>query len=225
MHKRQLSLLHAVISGDNKCLQDVVQRQLACSFNNERSFFYMVAQVLEKYSLPTLSQLIASNIGKLQWKNMCKQVIESYWTKSYVDGIKTKKTLKYLSVRGLHVGRTHLVWQNLEPVSAVRKGVAKARFLTGIYILQSSRHVFSNRTVDPICRLCQLKVEDIHHVVTRYPAFHSIRTITINQLMNLQYSSRVFSISLPSQWVIKLSGWIKNFYPSVIPPISVETLQ
>ena len=59
IHKRQLSLLHAVISSDNKCLQDVVQRQLACSFNNEFSFFYVVAQVLEKYSLPTLSQLIA----------------------------------------------------------------------------------------------------------------------------------------------------------------------
>ena len=32
------SLLHAVINSDNKCLRDVVQRQLACSFNNEYSF-------------------------------------------------------------------------------------------------------------------------------------------------------------------------------------------
>ena len=124
--------LHAVISSDNKCLQDVAQRQLACSFNNEFSFFYMVAQVLEKYSLPTLSQLIASVIGKLQWKNIFKQAKQSYWTKSYVDDIKTKKTLKYLSVRGLRIGRTHLVWQNLESVSAVRNGVVKARFLSGV---------------------------------------------------------------------------------------------
>ena len=41
IHKRQLSLLHAVISSGNKCLRDVVQRQLACSYNNEYSFFYM----------------------------------------------------------------------------------------------------------------------------------------------------------------------------------------
>ena len=41
----------------------------------------------------------------------------------------------------------------------------------------------------------------------------------------IQYSSRVFSTSLPSQWIIKLSGRIKIFYPSVIPPILVETLQ
>ena len=45
IHKKQLSILHAVISSDNKCLRDVVQRQLACSFNIAFSFFYMVANV------------------------------------------------------------------------------------------------------------------------------------------------------------------------------------
>ena len=35
---------------------------------------------------------------------------------------KNKKTLKYLSVRGLRVGLSHLVWQDLRTVSAVRKG-------------------------------------------------------------------------------------------------------
>ena len=54
-----------------------------------------------------------------------------------MNDLKTKKTLKYLSVRVLRVGRTYLVWQNLESVSAVRKGVSKAGFLTGVYILQS----------------------------------------------------------------------------------------
>ena len=47
----------------------------------------------------------------------------------------------------------------------------------------------------------------------------------LQHLVDVQYCSRVFSISLPSQWVIKLSGRIKIFYPSVIPPILMETLQ
>ena len=70
-------------------------------------------------------------------------------------------------------------------VSPVRKGVVEARFLTEGYIFQSSRHVFSNRTLGLNCRLCQLEVEDIRHVVTRCPAIHNIRTLTTNQLMNL----------------------------------------
>ena len=97
----------------------------------------------------------------------------------FVDDINSKKTLRYLSVRGLRVGHSHLVWQNLESVSAVRKGVIKAMFLTGVYLLQSKKHVFSNKTVDPNCRLCQLDVEDIHHVVTRCPAYHCVRTLSV----------------------------------------------
>ena len=111
----------------------------------------MVANVLEQYGLPTLSNLMPLDIGKEQWKILCKKAIASYWTKLYGDDIKTKKTLKYLSVPGLCVGHSHLVSQNLDPVSAVRKGVIQARFLTGVYLLQSNRHIFSNKTVDPNC--------------------------------------------------------------------------
>ena len=166
IHKRQLSLLHAAINSDNKYLRDVVQRQLACSFN---SFFYSLAHVLEQYNLPTLSSLIATEIEKKQWKIQCKKAVAVYWKNVFVDDIKSKKTLNYLSVRGLRVGHSHLVCQNLETVSAVRKGVIKARFRTGVYLLQSNKHVFSNKTVDPNCQLCQLDVEDIHHAVTRCP--------------------------------------------------------
>ena len=75
IHKKQLSLLYAVINSDNKCLRDVVQRQLGCSFNNEYSFFYMVAQVLEQYSLPRLNSLVTSDIWKDQWEIPCKKAV------------------------------------------------------------------------------------------------------------------------------------------------------
>ena len=74
IHQKQLSILHTVVGSDNKCLRDVVQRQLAYSFNNEFSFFYMVANVLEQYGLPTLSNLMASDIGKEHWE----RALENY---------------------------------------------------------------------------------------------------------------------------------------------------
>ena len=73
IHERQLSLLHAVFSSDNKYLGDVVQCQLACSFNNEYSFFYTLTHVLEQFNSPTLSSLVAAEIGKEQWKIQCKK--------------------------------------------------------------------------------------------------------------------------------------------------------
>ena len=95
----------------------------------------MLANVLEQYSLPSLSKIMASDIGKEQWKILFKKALASYWARLFGDDIKNKTTLKYLSVRGLRIGQSHLVWQDLETVSAVRKGVIKARFLT------SNRHI------------------------------------------------------------------------------------
>ena len=103
----------------------------------------MLANVLEQCSLPRLSNIMASDIGKEQWKILFKKALASYWVRLFGDDIKNKTTLKYLSVplRGLRIGQSHLVWQDLETVSAVRKGVIKARFLTGVYLLQSNRHI------------------------------------------------------------------------------------
>ena len=70
-------------------------------------------------------------------------------------------------------------------IAAVRKAVTKVRFLLGVYMLQSSKHVFSNKTVDATCRLCRLESEDIRHTVTRCPAFNTIRASTLNKLRDI----------------------------------------
>ena len=57
LHKRRLSLLNSDITGDNECLEGLVQRQLVCSFNVKTSFF-ITSNILEKYELPSLSQLM-----------------------------------------------------------------------------------------------------------------------------------------------------------------------
>ena len=74
LHKRQLSLLYAVLTSENQCLQEVVQRQLACCFDNVHSFFYIVSQVLEKYQLPTTSKLLTTSISKLKIKIKIKKL-------------------------------------------------------------------------------------------------------------------------------------------------------
>ena len=114
LHKRQLSLLYAVLTSENQCLQEVVQRQLACCFDNVHSFFYIASQILEKYQLPTMSKLLTTSISKLKWKRIHKKAIETFWTKVYVSDIKSKKTLKYLFTSTLKIGTTHLVWNSID---------------------------------------------------------------------------------------------------------------
>ena len=129
-----------------------------------------------------------------------------------MKNIENKKTLKYLPVGGLRIGHSQLVWQDLETMSAVRKGVIKARFITRVYLLQLIRHinVYSKKTVDPNCRLCQLGVEDTHHVVTRCPACQTIRTVTTRQLKKI-----IIDNSDTCVWNTALSEW-ENYLRIII---------
>ena len=90
LHKRRLSLVHSVINySENQSLKVIVQRQLACAFNNKNSFFHEVAEILQKYKLPTLCQLATCNQSKLQWKHICTRAIYSFWTDHLNIEIKT----------------------------------------------------------------------------------------------------------------------------------------
>ena len=126
--KRQLSLLYAaIIASENQYLQKVIQRQLACAFDIVNSFFHIISQVLEKYDLPTVSQLLTLNISKLQWKTTYNKAIEQFWTRQCINDIKTKKTLRFLNIKTLRSGITHLVWSSIESEAEVNKGVIKSR--------------------------------------------------------------------------------------------------
>ena len=60
-------------------------------------------------------------------------------------------SLKHLYPSSLRIGCTHHMWNSLDSEAEVRKDVFKARILTGVYILQSNRHLFSGRTTDSTC--------------------------------------------------------------------------
>ena len=150
IHRRRLSLAISVINSENSTMV-LVRRQ-----------------ILQKDALPSLGQLFCCNFTKLQWKHMCTKAVNTFWTKQLVNDIKTKKSLKNLSVNNLRVGTTHLIWRTVESsVTDVRKAVVKARILTGTYILQKNRQTFSSGTVDAVCRHCYLEDEDLLRGVIR----------------------------------------------------------
>ena len=82
------------------------------------------------------------------------------------------KTLKFLPVRNLCNGSSHLVWKAIETsVTDVKKAIVKARVLTGTIILKKNKQTFSNWTEDAVCRHCRLGEEDLLHLLPRCSAF------------------------------------------------------
>ena len=88
----------------------------------------------------------------------------------------------------------------------------------GVYLLQSDRHIFSNKTTDPNCRLCQLEVEDTRHVVTRCPAYNVIRTVTTEQLKKIIIDNSDIYI-----WKTHFSDW-ESFLRIIICPDIIQVM-
>ena len=119
-----MSLLYAVINCDNNCFEGCGSTTASLCFTNEYSF---ITHVLKQYNLPSLSNLIASDIGKEQWKLLCKKAVASQWARLYVDDIMSKKTL--VSDDVMSAGRS-FTSSLAGSGDSIRKGAIKARFLT-----------------------------------------------------------------------------------------------
>ena len=150
IHKRQLSLLHAILNSDNRRIKEVLGRQISVNFDNKDSFFYKIIQVLHQYNLPDIVALKQNIPSKNEWKTAMNRTVTKYWTESLVRDSYSKSTLRFLAVGRISGGCVHPVWRTTEnSVVDVRKAVIKTRMLTGTYILQKNVHTFSQYHEDP----------------------------------------------------------------------------
>ncbi len=189
LHRRQLSFLYLVLSCDNIAIQDLVTRQIAVNLNNAGSFFCRVSYTLTLYQLPSLTELNDQLPTKFVWKTLVSKHIHAYWTNQFISESTEKSSLSMMNIPHLRTGITHHIWDSLDStVTEVRKGITRARMITGTYMLQTNKCKFSHFQIDPTCPLCRLEPEDIVHVLTRCPEYHKIRKSYIPKI-NKEVSS------------------------------------
>ena len=195
IHKRQLSLLHSIITSDNQSLKDILWRQHMLDVG-EDTFFTRIQEILHTYGLPTLQELFETIPNKLKWKHQFKTAVHQVWDNYLKREIQQKSSLKFLHDQSLFIGKTHPVWNTTSENLDVKKAITKARILTGTYILQYNKSRFGIET-DSVCPICRIETEDLPHFLTRCPAlqecrneeFMKIKTTVIEQIGREQWSS------------------------------------
>ena len=169
IHKRQLGLLYSILTGENSKLLDIMDRQLIMQDENSHSFFIKVKNLLELYDLPSITNLRTTLPTKYQWKKSVKDAVHNAWTQKLKEDLENKSTMKFCNIKELKIGMVHPVWETLQACTYdVKKGIIKARMLTGTYLLpgQRSRTPDTDPT-DDICQMCKLEKEDLVHLLTR----------------------------------------------------------
>ena len=94
MDRRQLGLLHSIVTSENLILQEVSKRQMP--MKNQGSIFKQIMETMERYELPTLEEV--QSLNKEQWKLKVKKAVKNYWTQLLQNEAETKSTLEWCAI-------------------------------------------------------------------------------------------------------------------------------
>ena len=185
LHKRKLSLLYSMLASDNSKTKEIVNRQISVNYDNEDSFFCNIRYILILYDLPSITDLQANLPLKISWKKLARKEVDKCWLKRLQNDATAKTTLKYLAIKHLEVGTSHLLMKMKSKTRiAVKKSIIKARIITGTLVLQKDRHRFNKFDISSICPVCRLEDEDIIHFILKCPLLAGSRQEPFRWLKN-----------------------------------------
>ena len=125
-----------------------------------------------------------------RWKDQVKTAIDTFVQSQWLS--ERKKSLQYLNVESLQVGKTHQAWESLpNDAVAVKRSISKLRLLTGSYILQENRARFNQHNVDATCTLCGVEHESRLHFLVECSRLQPVRhkhILNLKSILQLENS-------------------------------------
>ena len=182
LHISQLSILNTIIHSGNDTLTDLATRQIAMKKFGSKSWFVCISKILIKYNLPSVLELINAKPGKEMLKSKFKKSIHQFWTQKLRNDCKSKSTLVMLNEESGSTSTPHPVWSTVsDNVRDIQRGYIKARLVTDTYSLQVHSAKFRSNE-SPICRLCNLDIEDRTHFLIECSALFESRSKWIDKI-------------------------------------------
>lgn len=181
LEQQQMTVIPSLLK--NPIMLNLIIRQIATKTNDSNSWVIATQQLLRKYELPPLIDIIESDIKKEKWKTAVKKAVATYWKTQIENESKSKSTLKYLNTI-FKVNKPHLVWQSTTTdCRDVKRAIVKAKLMTGTYTLQYNRAIF-NQTCDTTCPLCNDGEEDVKHFIMQCNYLHNTREPYLKEIYN-----------------------------------------
>lgn len=186
IHKKVLSLFGNICRLDESSIEKrLAYRQLAVKTYHSNSWFILVKELLIKYSLPTSTDLLKSQLTNSEWKRQFSKSVDSYWVKRLIFETTLYPSLKFLNTKKFQPGKCH---QLLKVTSgsdreATRLPV-KLKIATGTYILQSNRATFNQNPVKATCLLCNNQDESLDHFLLDCEKLQDVRSPILSDLLH-----------------------------------------
>ncbi len=167
---KTLNFIHSLITTDH--VRDIVLRQYVTKTDKSNSLVIIFKEKLQKYHLPSITDLFVSAPSKSSWKSMTKQAVLREASQHIQQSAEEKSTLTFLNKqfqRSPHPSTLHV--RNSRQVTRAN---VKLQLLTSTFPLYQARFRMKKRT-DETCPLCQLAPEDTKHFIELCPALEPTR--------------------------------------------------
>ena len=162
-------------------------RQLNMIDNDSSSWFNVIKHTLMKYQLQHPLDYLENPMCKHPWKKLIQKHINEYWKNRIIQDCEQYTSLRYLDYMSFIPNSCHPIVNidnNCNPSREAMLIAIKLKMASGSYILQQKRAKFT-KTETPICKLCEVDIEDMEHFIIHCVCLQSVRLPYIRELENI----------------------------------------
>ena len=135
----------------------------------------MVRKTCLKYGLPDPLDYIQYPWRPDRWRTMCKQTVQNYWEKEFLQVVEKSDVLKYVDTDYASLSIPMRVWQMAGLCSdSVKQATVQHWMMVGVYFTRTFLHKMK-KVKSPLCLGCNKQNEDLNHLLLHCSYFDQIR--------------------------------------------------
>ena len=163
---RQLSLFRMICENRLNILHQLAFKCLAIENDSSDSWFVMIRQLCEKFSLPSPLFLLQSPPDKESFKTLSKLRIVDFYTQSLRAQAQELSSLQFFDARYMSLCRPHHIWLKCpnNPYE-VNKTIIMTRMLSGRYVTDKLSRHWDKSNPHGLCLLCSNAIGSIQHLL------------------------------------------------------------
>ena len=123
-----------------------------------------IRKICIKYDITDPYTYLENPLPKSQWKSLITKHVHQYWKNAIEENMLLYTSLKYLD-SNYNIGRIHpLLKSQSANIQDIRRIPTRLKIVTGTYILQTNRAVYSTHLISATCNLCRNADETLQHL-------------------------------------------------------------
>ena len=135
--------------------RQIVYRQASVKSVDSNSWVVRIRQLLLKYRLPSIFELLDQTLSKVAWKKLIDNSVNTYWKESIEKHILLYPSLNLITKSYIPGITHHLINLTSNSIREIDRIIVRLRIATGCYILSNKSACIKKIVPSAKCQLCE----------------------------------------------------------------------